>query len=108
MAAVDEALRHIIDDLDRYSMATTNLREELMRLEQWNADDRARLLSGVSIEESMEVVDSASRSRNLTKLLDEFEQARRELRASVTAAMVRRSDGPGGDRTATPGAVRQS
>ena len=51
-------------------------------------EDAERLRNGTSLLENMAVGDSATRSRELTHLLEEFEESRRAIRCSVVAAVL--------------------
>jgi hypothetical protein len=81
-------VRRVVADLDAYTGAAEALRDHLDRVVAWNTEDREILLAGTPIGDSMRRADSATRSRTLTRALEEFEQARRAPRASVTAAML--------------------
>ena len=85
---MNESLKRVIDDLDGYTAAAVELRDHMERVIARNAEDGAYLLAGNPIADSMRRADSASRSRELTRVLEEFDQARRLIRASVTALML--------------------
>jgi len=85
---VDDGLQRVLGDLEDYTAAAVQLRDELDRLIAWNAEDAEYLRSGMAITDSMRRADSARRSRDLTRYLDEFESVRRAVRVSVTALML--------------------
>ena len=85
---VDDAIERVIGDVLRYSEVGDRLAERLVRQSVWNLEDIERLRSGSTLGESVRATRSADRSRELTRLLDEFEHVRRDLRTSVTAAAL--------------------
>ena len=85
---MDAAVERMIADIERYTEAGERLIERLERQNRWNLEDIERLRSGVLLAESTRRTRSAERSRELTRILDEFEQSRRAIRTSVTAAAL--------------------
>ncbi len=83
-----EAIERVIDDVLRYRVATEELIAGLRRQTASSDDDVALMRSGISMEDKMRRSNSSEQSRNLTHQLAEFETVRRELRVSITAALV--------------------
>lgn len=81
-------IEHVIDDVVRYREATERLIEGLRRQVGDSETDVAIMRSGITMAEKMALSDSAHSSRELTRLLAEFEAARRDIRVSVTAALL--------------------
>ncbi len=90
LQGVEEAIERVISDVHRYSEAGERLAERLRVQSQWNQDDIERLQAGATLMESVRSTDSAARSRELTAILADFEEARRAIRASVVAAAAGR------------------
>ena len=85
---MNDSLQRVLDDLDGYTAAAIQLRDSMERIVAWNAEDAAYLRAGNPMGASMRRADSASRSREITRVLDGFEQARRHIRSSVTALLL--------------------
>jgi len=88
LVEMDEAIERVIDDVYRYTEAGDRLIERLQLQNRWSLEDIERLRSGISIMSSIDVTDSAARSRDLTRILAEFEESRRAIRGSVVAAAL--------------------
>ena len=88
MCSVSDAIERVIADSCRYSEAGEVLASRLHEQHRWSLDDIERLRSGVTLTESCRMADSASRSRELTRLLAEFEETRRVLRAATVLALL--------------------
>jgi len=86
--AVREAIDQVIVDVQRYTEAGQALIDRVEMQNAWNTEDIASLRGGVTMTESMEAAASAERSREMTRVLGEFEAARRAVRKSVAAAML--------------------
>jgi hypothetical protein len=85
---MDPAIERVIELIGRYSEAGDRLRERLDTQRAWNDEDIARLRAGTRLSESTKQTRSADRSRDLTRILAEFETSRREIRAAVVAAAL--------------------
>ena len=85
---MDPALERVIEHVERYTDAIDRLIERLQAQRAWNLEDMERLRGGVTVSRSTKQTRSADRSRDLTRILAEFEQSRREIRAAVVAAGV--------------------
>ncbi len=85
---MDDAIERVIGDVQRYSVVGDRLAEWLVQQSVSNLEDIARLRGGSTLGESIRATRSADRSRELTRLLEEFEHVRRELRTSVTLAAL--------------------
>lgn len=68
-------------------MATQGLIEGLQRQVASSDEDIEVLRSGITMEAKMLRADSSTLSRDLTQRLEEFEEVRREIRLSITAAL---------------------
>jgi hypothetical protein len=85
---MDEVTERLIDDIGAYTEAAEQLIERLQSQVAWNRQDAERLRSGETLAQSTRATKSADRSRDLTRTLDGFEQSRRRIRASVSAAAL--------------------
>jgi len=85
---MDPAIERVVEHIERYSAAGDRLVDQLQAQRRWNHEDMERLRSGVPLSESTRQTASADRSRDLTRILSEFEQSRREIRAAVAAAAI--------------------
>ena len=85
---MDESIERVIEDIGLYTLAGERLIERLDAQNRWNREDIERLRDGASLSESTRATPSADRSRDLTRILAEFEQSRRRIRASVTAVAL--------------------
>lgn len=83
---MDPAIERVIEYIGRYSEAGDRLKERLELQRTWNDADIERLREGVSLSQSSKSTRSADRSRDLTRIMAEFEKSRREIRAAVVAA----------------------
>ena len=83
-----EPHEQLVDDVRAYIRAGERLAEGVMALNGMNADALEDLQRGMSLTESVTRRDSAAWSRRVTELLDEFEAARRAVRASTTAVLL--------------------
>jgi len=83
---MEPAIERLIEHIERYSAAGERLVERLQAQLTWNAEDSERLRAGTTLVESVSATRSADRSRDLTRILAEFEQSRREIRAATVAA----------------------
>ena len=81
-------LELVIEHIERYTEACDRLIERLQAQRAWNIEDIGRLRSGAKLSDSTRQTRSADRSRDLTRILSEFEQSRREIRTVVVAAAV--------------------
>ena len=88
MWRMDEAIERVIGDVYLYTEAGDRLIERLQIQNRWNLEDIERLRGGASLMSSIETTDSASRSRDLTRIMAEFEESRRAIRSSVVAAAL--------------------
>ena len=86
--SMDDSIERVIEDLEEYSRASQRLIDRLEVQNQWHLADIEALRQGIPLSESSDATRSAERSRDLTRILDEFEQSRRRIRASVTAAAL--------------------
>ena len=85
---MDEAIERVIGDVRLYTEAGDRLIERLQTQNRWNLEDIERLRSGVTLLSSIAITDSAARSRDLTRIMAEFEESRRAIRSSVVAAAL--------------------
>jgi DNA-directed RNA polymerase specialized sigma24 family protein len=85
---MNQAIERVIEYVERYTQAGENLIERLQAQRTWNLEDIERLRNGMTLGQSTKATNSAERSRELTRILAEFEQSRREIRAAVVAAAL--------------------
>lgn len=85
---MDDAIERVIADVRRYSEAGERLAERLHQHTRWNEEDIERLRAGTSLTESCHATGSAQRSRDLTRILAEFEESRRAIRSSTVLALL--------------------
>ena len=85
---MDEAVERVIADVHRYTEAGERLAARLHEHSRWNEADIERLRSGMTLTESCNHTASADRSRNLTRIMAEFEEARRAIRASSVLLLL--------------------
>ena len=81
-------MERVVEHIERYTVTVDRLIARLQAQRDWNIEDIARLRAGTALSESTKQTRSADRSRDLTRILAEFEQSRREIRAVVVAAAV--------------------
>jgi hypothetical protein len=84
---MDRPIERVIADVLRYRVATQNLIEGLQNQVTSSDEDIELLRSGITMEAKMRRSDSATLSRDLTQRLEAFEEVRRDIRLSVTAAL---------------------
>jgi hypothetical protein len=80
-----------IENVRHYVEAGERLAARITSFDAMNTEALDDLLSGMSLSESFRIRDSATWSRMVSKLLDEFERCRRETRTS--AALVLQEEG---------------
>ena len=85
---MDASIERVIEQIERYTQAGDQLIERLQVQRAWNLEDTERLRSGATIAGSTRDTRSAERSRDLTRILSEFEHSRREIRTAVVAAAL--------------------
>ncbi|HEY4927906.1 MAG TPA: hypothetical protein VIH95_02060 [Acidimicrobiales bacterium] len=85
---MSDAIDRVIADVNRYSEAGERLAARLHQHTAWNNEDIERLRSGMSVTDSCQVTGSADRSRNLTRILAEFEESRRAIRSSTVLVLI--------------------
>jgi len=85
---MDASIERVIEQIERYTRAGDRLIERLQAQRAWNVEDTEHLRTGATIAISTRDTRSAERSRDLTRILSEFEQSRREIRAAVVAAAL--------------------
>lgn len=85
---MDPVIEFLIEHIERYSKAGDRLAARLHTQRRWNTEDIESLRGGSTLAESIEATRSADRSRDLTQVMAEFEQSRREIRAAVAAAAL--------------------
>jgi len=85
---MNQSIERVIEHVERYTRAGDHLIERLQAQRAWNLEDIERLRNGITLARSCEDTRSAERSRSLTRILSEFEQSRREIRAAVVAAAL--------------------
>ncbi len=83
-----DPIDRVIADVKRYRVATNRLIAGLQNQIGSSDGDIALLESGISMADKMRRSGSAELSRDLTQRLDEFEAVRREIRVSITAALL--------------------
>ena len=88
MCRMDEAIERVIEDVYLYTEAGERLIERLQLQNRWNIEDTERLRGGTTLLAAIEATDSAARSRDLTRIMAEFEESRRAIRSSVVAAAL--------------------
>ena len=84
---MDRPIERVIADVLRYRMASQRLIEGLENQVTSSDEDIEILRSGITMEAKMRRSDSATLSRDLTQRLEAFEEVRREIRLSITAAL---------------------
>jgi hypothetical protein len=85
---MNEAIERVIEDVYHYTDAGDRLIERLQTQNRWNIEDIERLRGGATLMSAIEATDSAARSRDLTRIMAEFEESRRAIRSSVVAAAL--------------------
>jgi len=85
---MNQSIERVIEHVERYTRAGDCLIERLQAQRAWNLEDIESLRDGMTIAQSTKDTRSAERSRSLTRILSEFEQSRREIRAAVVAAAL--------------------
>jgi hypothetical protein len=85
---MDPAIERVIEHIERYTAAGDRLAARLQAQRAWNIEDIQRLRDGATLSLATEQTKSAERSRDLTRILEEFEKSRREIRAAVVAAAI--------------------
>jgi len=85
---VDDAIARVIADVQRYAAAGERLAERLHQHTRLSDDDIERLRAGASLTESCGATDTAQRSRDLTRIMAEFEESRRAIRSSTVLALL--------------------
>ena len=85
---MEPAIEQLIEHVARYSAAGDRLKERLEAQRAWNDEDVERLRAGATLSESTRATNSAERSRDLTRIMGEFEASRREIRAAVVVAAL--------------------
>ncbi len=85
---MERAIERVIEQVERYTQAGDRLIERLQAQRVWNLEDIEHLRDGMTIATSTRDTRSAERSRDLTRIMDEFEQSRREIRVAVVAAAL--------------------
>jgi hypothetical protein len=83
-----DPIDRVITDVKRYREATNRLIAGLQNQVASSDDDIAVLEGGISMAEKMRNSNSAELSRDLTQRLHEFEAVRRDIRVSITAALL--------------------
>lgn len=83
-----EPIERVIEDVLRYRAATEQLIVGLRRQTGSSDDDVTLMRSGISMTDKMRRSGSSDLSRDLTRRLEEFEAVRRDVRTSVTAALL--------------------
>ena len=83
-----DPIEQVIADVMRYRVATNRLIEGLQNQVESSDLDIATLRSGITMADKMRRSGSAELSRDLTQRLEEFEAVRREIRVSITAALL--------------------
>ena len=85
---MDDRMARVIADVRRYRAVTERLIEGLQSHIRTSDADIAALEGGISLVEKMRRSGSSDLSRDLTRRFDEFEAVRREIRASITVALM--------------------
>jgi len=88
IGCMTEAIERVIADLQRYTEAGERLAQQLHQLAVLNAEDVERLRAGMSLTDSCEITNSSDRSRGLTRIMAEFEESRRVIRASTVLGLL--------------------
>ena len=83
-----EGIDRVIDDVLRYREAANQLIAGLQRQVGSSDDDISVLRSGITMSDKMRQSSSSELSRDLTRRLDHFEAVRRDVRISITAALL--------------------
>jgi len=78
----------LLADVRAYRAAGERLVKGVIELNAMNTAALEDLERGMSLTESVELRDSATWSRRISKLLDEFESCRRATRSSATAVLM--------------------
>src|SRR3974390_1468975 len=85
---MDASIERVIEHIERYTRAGDHLIARLEAQRAWNLEATHRLRHGATIARSSRDTRSAERSRDLTRILSEFEHSRREIRTAVVAAAL--------------------
>jgi hypothetical protein len=88
MLLMADHIERVIEDVLRYRAATQGLIEALQRQTESSDEDINVMRSGITMAEKMRRAGSSELSRNLTQRLEEFEAVRRDVRWSITRALV--------------------
>jgi len=83
-----DAREQFLSDVKAYIVAGDRLVAAVAHYNEMNREALADLESGMSMSESFARRDSASWSRNLASVLDEFETCRRATRESAAAGLM--------------------
>ena len=78
----------VIEDVLRYRAAADELIAGLQRQTASSDDDITMMRSGITMADKMRRSNSSELSRGLTAQLAAFEAVRRDVRVSITAALV--------------------
>jgi hypothetical protein len=85
---MSEGIERVIDDVLRYRAAAKGLIEGLEHQIGSSDEDIEVMRSGISMMDKMCRSTSAELSRDLTYRLERFEAVRRDIRVSITAALL--------------------
>jgi hypothetical protein len=85
---VPETRQKFLDDVRSYTAAGERLVAVLTEFNAMNTEAVEDIEAGMSVAESFELRDSATWSRKVSSLLEEFEACRRATRASAAAALL--------------------
>ena len=83
-----EPIERVIHEVQRYRAATERLIAGLQRQTESSDDDITLMRTGIAMADKMRRSGSSELSRDLTLRLEEFEAVRRDVRVSVTAALL--------------------
>ena len=83
-----EARQQFLDDVRSYTAAGERLVAVLTEFNAMNTEAVDDIEAGMSVAESFELRDSATWSRKVSNLLEEFEACRRATRASAAAVLL--------------------
>jgi hypothetical protein len=83
-----DAREQMIEDVRRYMLAGERLVAGVAEFVAMNTEALRDIEAGMSLTESTRIRDSATWSRRVSSLLDEFEARRRESRMSIAAVLL--------------------
>ncbi len=87
LGSVAEETDQLVGDVRRYIEAIGHLVAGLQAYQAVNEESLVDLLGGMDLKDSFRIRDTATLSRELSRLLDEFETARQAIRKSCATTL---------------------